>query len=379
MIVMPKPKRLTDSGKWEDEWFSGLDPDMKLVWLYVLDSLDHAGTCKRNFKLLRYCTGTVRDELEIRNILGNRVIEFDSDRWFVPKFLKFQYPAGIGNPSPLFNSIREILENFNLLDTVTIQLGRGFLTPKDKDKDKDKKKEVVNEVIEVKEVIEETLSTTTEPKISKKNTETGIEKPEMRERCISNLPFTEPPGFEKLLPTEMPQDRVTTPAMVLSFQNKAVSPIQATGIVREAIRQVQETTKYNFQKLDQGSQLIGAMILDGRIGIQTPEDFHRFFLNMEFYIKYTRLAGIQMQRLDNWCGDQRFNEDWQAQYEQLLNTKTQAGNGAINGKSQDQFEYEQQQKRLADAIAANPGGLGPGNESPDSGKSEGKRRTFIKR
>ena len=310
---------------------------MKLVWLYILDCLDHAGTCKRNFKLLRYCTGTVRDELEIRNILGNRVIEFDSDRWFVPKFLKFQYPNGIGDNSPLFKSIREILENFNLLVTVKELYGMGYITPKDKDKSKDKKKEVVNEVIEVKDVTETntvTLSTTT-----------NLEK---KEKKI----IPENTQIEKRAETAL-QSLNSLPDMIL-YGQQGVSAIQATGIIRRAIQQVQETTKYNFQKLDQGSQLIGAMILDGRIGIQNAEDFHRFFLNMEFYIKYTRLAGIQMQRLDNWCGDQRFNEDWQAQYQQLLNTKTQAGNGAINGKSVEQHRKQEQAERIAELVKRGP-------------------------
>jgi len=213
------------------------------------------------------------------------------------------------------------------------------------------------------------VTSTTEPEISKKI----VVAPEVHDFSKGEL-ITIP---EK--PTDAGlQSHNSAPDMIL-YGQQGVSPIQAMQIVREAIRQVQTSTKYNFQKLDQGSQLIGAMILDGRIGIQTPEDFHRFFLNMEFYIKYTKLAGIQMKKLENWAHAEDFNEDWKKQYEQLLNTKTQAGNGAINGKSQDQIEYEQQQKRLADAIAANPGGLEPGTEGPDSGKSEGKRRTFIKR
>jgi hypothetical protein len=36
-------KRLTDSNKWNDSWFTNLPMDIKLVWIYLLDACDHAG------------------------------------------------------------------------------------------------------------------------------------------------------------------------------------------------------------------------------------------------------------------------------------------------------------------------------------------------
>lgn len=132
-------KRFTDSNKWADEWFSDLEPDMKLVWLFLLDNCDHAGIWKRNIKLLKYSCGTVREQLEIQEILNDRIFIFE-DKWFIPKYLKFQYSSGIGNNMPALVSVRKQLEKYNLIERVIEQFGNSFVTIKDKDKDIDKDK-----------------------------------------------------------------------------------------------------------------------------------------------------------------------------------------------------------------------------------------------
>ncbi len=130
-------KRFTDTEKWKDEWFSELDSDMKLVWLFLVDNCDHAGIWKRNMKLLRYYIGTVREQSEIEEILKDRIIII-GDKWFIPKFIKFQYSNGIGSNMPALVSVRKILENNNLIGTVIELFGNSFVTIKDKEKNKDK-------------------------------------------------------------------------------------------------------------------------------------------------------------------------------------------------------------------------------------------------
>jgi len=150
-------KRFTDTQKWGDEWFSELDHDMMLVWLYLLDNCSHAGIWKRSLKLLRYNTGTIREQSEIESILGDRIIVFDNDKWFIPKFIKFQYSQGLNSQKPVVLSVREELNSYSLLpiinrlygnDFIIIdkQLNNGYSTIKDKDKDKDKdNSKIVNE------------------------------------------------------------------------------------------------------------------------------------------------------------------------------------------------------------------------------------------
>ncbi len=148
-------KRFTDSEKWEDNWFSELSNDEKIVWLYLLDKCNHAGIVRLNLRTLNFnCNTSYNDYTTINELLGNRLIIINESFAFIPKFLKFQYTKGIGSNKPMIVSIRKELERFGLMSVVSDLFGNSFITineplsnssptikEKDKDKDKDKDKE----------------------------------------------------------------------------------------------------------------------------------------------------------------------------------------------------------------------------------------------
>lgn len=107
-------KRLSDSTKWADEWFTELPMDMKLVWLYILDMCDHSGVYKVNMKLLRFQTGTDRPENEIIDYLKDRIYIADG-KWFIPKFINFQYKNFFTSNTPAIRSARELLISHNII------------------------------------------------------------------------------------------------------------------------------------------------------------------------------------------------------------------------------------------------------------------------
>jgi hypothetical protein len=128
------PKRLTDSNKWNDNWFNELPPDVKLIWLYILDTCDHAGVYKVSFKLIRFNTGTERSETEIIEYLKDRIYIAD-DKWFIPKFITFQYKNFFTSKTPAIVSARELLishkiikSNDNVLPMVNKQLSNDSIT-----------------------------------------------------------------------------------------------------------------------------------------------------------------------------------------------------------------------------------------------------------
>jgi len=148
-------KRFTDSEKWEDNWFSELSNNEKIVWLYLLDKCNHAGIVRINLRTLNFnCNTSYNDYITINELLGNRLIIINESFAFIPKFLKFQYIKGIGSNKPMIVSIRKELERFGLMSVVSDLFGNSFITinepldnscqtikEKDKDKDKDKDKE----------------------------------------------------------------------------------------------------------------------------------------------------------------------------------------------------------------------------------------------
>jgi hypothetical protein len=147
-------KRLTDSAKWNDNWFNELPPDVKLIWLYVLDTCDHAGVYKVSFKSIRFYTGTERSETEIIEYLKDRIYIAD-DKWFIPKFITFQYKNFFTSKTPAIVSARELLISHNIIkpndnvlpmvnkqlsnDSITLiePLSNDYIRTKDMDMDKD--------------------------------------------------------------------------------------------------------------------------------------------------------------------------------------------------------------------------------------------------
>lgn len=85
-------RRMTDTNKWDDEWFMNLSPRTKLLWFFLCDECDHAGIWKVNRTLTEFKVGGKINWDESLAELGGRVaILPPGDRWFVRKFVEFQY------------------------------------------------------------------------------------------------------------------------------------------------------------------------------------------------------------------------------------------------------------------------------------------------
>jgi hypothetical protein len=84
-------KRFIDTNLFNDEWFSDLSKDSKLFFIYYITNCDHAGIFKFNKKLCEFQTGIKNFELIFKE-LGNRLVTLNDGIFFMPAYLKFQYP-----------------------------------------------------------------------------------------------------------------------------------------------------------------------------------------------------------------------------------------------------------------------------------------------
>jgi hypothetical protein len=159
-------KRLTDSNKWNDSWFTNLPMDIKLVWIYLLDTCDHAGVYKTNIRLLKFQTGSERTEEELIEFFKDRIY-ITGDKWFIPKFVTFQYKNFFTNNAPAVKSARELLINHSIIkpnDNSFITLTQPLLNPsvrtkdKDKDTDTDKDKAIDKNTDKNKRMAENTVN-----------------------------------------------------------------------------------------------------------------------------------------------------------------------------------------------------------------------------
>jgi len=144
-------KRLTDSDKWRDEWFSELEALDKLLWIYMLDNCDHAGYYKHARKLCNLLTGCDYSLDDIIEVFGGRVIKVKDRALIIPKFLMYQYPNGLNSKKPVILSVVKLLEKHDCIAIIRESLGNGYLmvseslpnhcpTIKSKSKSKDKGK-----------------------------------------------------------------------------------------------------------------------------------------------------------------------------------------------------------------------------------------------
>jgi hypothetical protein len=110
-------KRFTDTEKWFDSWYSNLDPFGKLLWGYVLDRCDHAGIFEPNLKDINYFTGSNHASLEeIIKILEDRIITIQNGKkWFIPKFITFQYTNTLSNKNKAVAKVISRIEEYDLL------------------------------------------------------------------------------------------------------------------------------------------------------------------------------------------------------------------------------------------------------------------------
>jgi len=112
-------KRFTDTGLYEKAWFQELPNQYKLFWEYITKKCDNAGFWSINFGMVGYIlSGLKFTEGEILKVFNGRIVKIDDDKFFIPKFIKFQQKGSELNYSNLAH--RQIIK---LLDD------NGLLTP----------------------------------------------------------------------------------------------------------------------------------------------------------------------------------------------------------------------------------------------------------
>src|SRR3990167_542009 len=136
-------KRFIDDGIFQDEWFLDLPNKYKLLWLYIITNCNHWGIIKVSYKQINFYIGENLEPSEIKRILLNRIVEIEGGRkWFIPKFLLFQYPKGLKSKKPAIVSVRDNLLKEKELTIITESLPNDYLIIKDMDMDMDMDKDM---------------------------------------------------------------------------------------------------------------------------------------------------------------------------------------------------------------------------------------------
>jgi len=135
-------KRFISTTMFDDSWFMKLKPNTKLVFIYFITNCDHAGIIDFNVELAEFKTkikGLANSWPTVAKEFSNHLVTLRDNYYFMPSFVKFQYPKGLNINVKAQMSVINRLKEFDLFDeenkTVIKGLSNSYLTVQDKDKD----------------------------------------------------------------------------------------------------------------------------------------------------------------------------------------------------------------------------------------------------
>ena len=158
-------KRFIDTSLFKKRWIRQLDPNMKLFWIYLLTNCDHAGIWEVDIDLAAFQTGVELDESTILKTFNRKIVPFKDGKWFVPKFVDYQY-GELNENVNAHKSVIKLLTKYGLYvdnqllpnSSATVKVNNLTVKDKDKDKDKDKvkdKKTKRNQLLDIRDNLKE--------------------------------------------------------------------------------------------------------------------------------------------------------------------------------------------------------------------------------
>lgn len=156
-------KKLTDTNKWDKEWFQNLSLKHKCLWLYICDKCNNAGVWDVNFKLASFLIGETITEEDLKPF-GDRVVKMSDSKILLPDYVYFQCGV-LSHESKPHNAVIKLLKESDLhFDADTLKVfhslpdslpdrlsdtlpGRlpGSLHNKEKEKEKEKDNNIIAE------------------------------------------------------------------------------------------------------------------------------------------------------------------------------------------------------------------------------------------
>ena len=108
-------KRFIDSEIFKSKFLKGLTPEAKLFYIYLFCECDYCGIWKVEMDIAIVRLGISLNEEELLKSLRGKVVPFDDGaKWFIPKFVEFQYGV-LSLESKLHKRVFDSLKKENLI------------------------------------------------------------------------------------------------------------------------------------------------------------------------------------------------------------------------------------------------------------------------
>lgn len=104
-------KRFIDTKMWDKIWFRKLNPDEKLIWVYILTKCDHAGIFDADWEAMQFFIKTdIDDYKRLPESIKEKIVQIEENQFFIPSFIKYQYGVLRENSKPHISVIKRLRE-----------------------------------------------------------------------------------------------------------------------------------------------------------------------------------------------------------------------------------------------------------------------------
>ena len=129
-------KRFMDNSIFEKQWFRKLPLRLKMVWFYLINKCNHAGIWECDVELLSFQIGEKYTLQEILEAFGDNIVRIDFDKYYITKFIEFQYGLPLNPNVKVHQSVLKILKKYNIESFIDSDMRNPLKTLKDNNKDK---------------------------------------------------------------------------------------------------------------------------------------------------------------------------------------------------------------------------------------------------
>ena len=118
------PKRFTDTEKWKKGYIRSLPTKYKLLWLYILDDCNHAGVWDVDLEVAEIRIGSKINTKEAVKYYSEHIKIFDNgNKWFIPKFIDFQY-GQLNENVNAHKSVIKLIDKYDLYSIGDVDLSQ---------------------------------------------------------------------------------------------------------------------------------------------------------------------------------------------------------------------------------------------------------------
>lgn len=132
-------KRFTDTRKFADPWYRRLEPRLKCLWEWLLAECNSAGVIDIDWPLATFAIGAEISEKDMHQFTG-RVEKLPCGKWFIQKFVSFQYGQLSKDCRP-HGKVLEEAQAAGVLQRVSKGYPKGMDTLQAAEEDQEKEKE----------------------------------------------------------------------------------------------------------------------------------------------------------------------------------------------------------------------------------------------